>query len=48
MNTAEKALKLHEEWKGKIDTVSKTPVKSREALSLAYTPGVAEPCKVIA
>lgn len=48
MTTAEKALQLHEEWKGKIDTVSKTPVKSREALSLAYTPGVAEPCKVIA
>ena len=35
-------------WNGKIETISKTPVKSREALSLAYTPGVAEPCKVIA
>ena len=39
---------LHKEWNGKLETVSKTPVKSREALSLAYTPGVAEPCKVIA
>lgn len=48
MTINEKALKLHEEWKGKLETVSKTPVKSREALSLAYTPGVAEPCKVIA
>ena len=48
MTTQEKALKLHEEWKGKLNTVSKTPVKSREALSLAYTPGVAEPCKKIA
>lgn len=48
MTTNEKALMLHEEWNGKLETVSKTPVKSREALSLAYTPGVAEPCKVIA
>ena len=48
MTTNEKALLLHEEWNGKIETVSKSPVKSREALSLAYTPGVAEPCKVIA
>ena len=48
MNTNEKALELHKEWNGKIETVSKTPVKSREDLSLAYTPGVAEPCKVIA
>ena len=44
----EKALELHKEWNGKLETVSKTPVKSREDLSLAYTPGVAEPCKVIA
>lgn len=44
----EQALALHKEWNGKLETVSKTPVKSREALSLAYTPGVAEPCKVIA
>lgn len=48
MTTNEKALMLHEEWQGKITTVSKTPVKSREDLALAYTPGVAEPCKVIA
>ncbi|MDE6608431.1 MAG: NADP-dependent malic enzyme [Lachnospiraceae bacterium] len=48
MNTGEKALELHKQWKGKLETVSKTPVKSREDLSLAYTPGVAEPCKVIA
>lgn len=48
MTTAEKALALHKEWNGKLETVSKTPVKSREDLSLAYTPGVAEPCKVIA
>lgn len=48
MTNNEKALKLHAEWNGKLETVSKTPVKSREALSLAYTPGVAEPCKVIA
>lgn len=48
MTIQEKALQLHKEWNGKLETVSKTPVKSREALSLAYTPGVAEPCKVIA
>ena len=48
MNTNEKALELHKKWNGKLETVSKTPVKSREDLSLAYTPGVAEPCKVIA
>jgi malate dehydrogenase (oxaloacetate-decarboxylating) len=48
MTTNEKALLLHEEWNGKLETVSKTPVKTREDLSLAYTPGVAEPCKVIA
>lgn len=48
MTTNEKALQLHEQWQGKINTVSKVKVNSREALSLAYTPGVAEPCKVIA
>lgn len=48
MTVNEKALQLHEKWNGKLETVSKTPVKSREDLSLAYTPGVAEPCKVIA
>lgn len=48
MTINEQALELHKEWRGKLETVSKVPVKSREALSLAYTPGVAEPCKVIA
>lgn len=48
MNIGEIALQKHEEWNGKLETVSKTPVKSREDLSIAYTPGVAEPCKVIA
>ena len=48
MTTNEKALALHEKWQGKLETISKTPVKTREDLSLAYTPGVAEPCKVIA
>lgn len=48
MTNSEKALKLHEEWNGKIETVSKAAVKSREDLALAYTPGVAEPCKIIA
>ena len=48
MTTNEKALELHKEWNGKIETVSKTPVRTREDLALVYTPGVAEPCKVIA
>ncbi len=48
MTTNEKALALHEEWKGKLTTESKCEIKSREDLALAYTPGVAEPCKVIA
>ena len=48
MTTNEKALLLHKEWNGKLEVVAKSPVKSREDLSLAYTPGVAEPCKVIA
>ncbi len=48
MTIQEKALELHSRWQGKLETVSKTPVNSREALSLAYTPGVAEPCRVIA
>lgn len=48
MTTNEKALLLHREWKGKLETVSKAKVASREDLALAYTPGVAEPCKVIA
>lgn len=48
MDTYQKSLQLHEKWKGKLETVSKSPVKTREDLSLAYTPGVAEPCRVIA
>ena len=48
MTTNEKALALHEEWQGKLSTTPKCEVKSREDLALAYTPGVAEPCKVIA
>lgn len=48
MTTAEKAMELHEQWQGKIETVAKSKVKSREDLAVAYTPGVAEPCKVIA
>ena len=48
MTTYEKALEMHEKWNGKLETVSKSPVKSREDLSIAYTPGVAEPCNVIA
>ena len=48
MNISEKALMLHGQWNGKLEVVSKVPVKSREDLSIAYTPGVAEPCKVIA
>ncbi len=48
MTTYEKALEMHEKWNGKLETVAKSPVKSREDLSIAYTPGVAEPCNVIA
>lgn len=48
MTNSEKALALHATWNGKLETVSKSPVNTREDLSLAYTPGVAEPCKVIA
>ena len=48
MTNNEKALKMHEEWNGKIETTAKAHVNSREDLAVAYTPGVAEPCKVIA
>ena len=48
MTNAEKALALHEEWKGKFETTQKMSITPREDLALAYTPGVAEPCKVIA
>ena len=44
MNYAEESLRLHEEWKGKIEVVSRVSVKNKEDLSLAYTPGVAQPC----
>ena len=47
MNIKEKALEKHYDWKGKIEVVSRTPVKSSEDLALAYTPGVSEPCLVI-
>jgi malate dehydrogenase (oxaloacetate-decarboxylating) len=47
MTPSEKALKLHKEWNGKLEIRSKCPVKTREDLSLAYTPSVAEPCKEI-
>lgn len=48
MTKNEQALQLHKEWNGKLETTAKCKVKSREDLALAYTPGVAEPCKVIA
>ena len=48
MSIYETALKMHEEWNGKLDVVAKAKVNSREDLAIAYTPGVAEPCKVIA
>ena len=48
MTNAEKALQLHEEWNGKFETTPKMSITTREDLALAYTPGVAEPCKVIA
>ncbi len=48
MDINEKALLLHKEWNGKLDTVAKSKVNTREDLAIAYTPGVAEPCKVIA
>jgi malate dehydrogenase (oxaloacetate-decarboxylating) len=47
MNLREKSLKLHSEWKGKIEVISKVSVKTKDDLSLAYTPGVAEPCLAI-
>lgn len=48
MNMNEQALKMHEAWNGKLETTSKCSVKSREDLAIAYTPGVAEPCREIA
>lgn len=48
MSIDEKAVFLHKQWNGKIETIAKSPVKSREDLSIAYTPGVAAPCRLIA
>ena len=48
MTNSEKALQMHEKWNGKLETTAKAHVNSREDLAIAYTPGVAEPCKVIA
>ena len=48
MTNNEKALQMHKEWNGKLETTAKAHVNSREDLAIAYTPGVAEPCKVIA
>lgn len=48
MDQKEKALMMHKEWNGKLETIAKSKVNSREDLAIAYTPGVAEPCKVIA
>lgn len=48
MDNKEKALLCHKEWNGKLETIAKSKVNSREDLAIAYTPGVAEPCKVIA
>ena len=44
MDYAKESLRLHGEWKGKIEVISKVPVATKEDLSLAYTPGVAQPC----
>ena len=46
-DTDKKAIELHKQWKGKIDTTSKASVKTREDLAIAYTPGVAAPCRII-
>lgn len=48
MNLKEKALQMHEKWNGKLEITAKSKVTSREDLAVAYTPGVAEPCKIIA
>ena len=48
MDLKEKAILMHKKWNGKLDTVSKFPIKTSEDLAVAYTPGVAEPCKLIA
>ena len=45
MTNDEKAIELHRQWNGKIETVAKSHVNTREDLALAYTPGVAAPCR---
>ena len=44
MNYPEESLRLHKEWQGKIEVISRVPVENKDDLSLAYTPGVAQPC----
>ncbi|MBQ2659347.1 MAG: NAD-dependent malic enzyme, partial [Erysipelotrichaceae bacterium] len=44
MDVMKESLALHEQWKGKIEVVSRVPVNSKEDLTMAYTPGVAQPC----
>ena len=44
MDYAKESQKLHEQWKGKIEVIATVPVESKDDLSLAYTPGVAQPC----
>ena len=44
MDYAKESLRLHGEWNGKIEVISRVPVKDKDDLSLAYTPGVAQPC----
>ncbi|HPF28886.1 MAG TPA: NAD-dependent malic enzyme, partial [Lachnospiraceae bacterium] len=44
MNYAEESLKKHYEWQGKIEVICRAPLETRDDLSLAYTPGVAQPC----
>lgn len=48
MTLNEKSLQMHAQWNGKLEVIAKAPVKTREDLAIAYTPGVAEPCKLIA
>ena len=48
MDIAQESLRLHEQWQGKLETVPKMRIETREDLALAYTPGVAEPCRKIA
>lgn len=48
MDNKEKAIAMHKEWNGKLETTAKSKVNSREDLAIAYTPGVAEPCRIIA